>query len=75
VSDRFLVQADRQAVGVAIRVPGGFRFFSSAPQYFELEGRTYPKVRLLDREVAAIASRRKRANDNQEPDEPPPSAA
>ena len=42
MSDRFVVEADRRVVGVAVRVPGGFKFFSSDPHYLALEGKLVP---------------------------------
>jgi hypothetical protein len=47
MSDRFAIEANRRVVGVAVRAPGGFRFFSSDPAYFELEGKTYPHARAV----------------------------
>jgi hypothetical protein len=47
MSDRFLVEFDRRAVGVAVRVAGGFRFFASDLDFGALEGRIFPRVRSL----------------------------
>lgn len=55
MSDRFAVESDRRVVGVAVRAPGGFKFFSSEPAYFALEGRIFPRWRALARSVAKIA--------------------
>lgn len=52
MSDRFLVEFDRRAVGVALRVGGGFRFFASDPGFMPLEDRVFPRVRGLMRQVA-----------------------
>jgi hypothetical protein len=57
MSDSFAVEADRRVVGVAVRAPGGFKFFSSEPAYFVLEGRTFPRRRALARSVAEIAAK------------------
>lgn len=54
MSDRFVVEADRRVVGVAVRGPGGFRFFSSDPAYQGLEGRVFPRARAVARSVARI---------------------
>ena len=59
MSDRFVVEADRRVVGVAVRVAGGFRFFSSDPDFFPLEGRTFRKVRALLRRVGQLARSRR----------------
>lgn len=61
MSDRFAVEADRKVVGLAVRAPGGFKFFSSAPAYFTLEGRTFPRVRVLSHSVSQIARKLRRA--------------
>lgn len=51
MSDRFLVEFERRAVGVAVRVPGGFRFFASDPTFSALEGRVFRRVRAMMRHV------------------------
>lgn len=60
MSDRFAVEADRRVVGVAVRGPGGYRFFSSDPDFVGLESRTYPRARALARSVARLARARRR---------------
>jgi len=60
MSDRFAVEADRKVVGVAVRAPGGFRFFSSEPAYFALEGRIFPRARALVQSVAKFARKLRR---------------
>ncbi|TMJ20855.1 MAG: hypothetical protein E6G94_00300 [Alphaproteobacteria bacterium] len=60
MSDRFAVEADRRVVGVAVRAPGGFKFFSSEPAYFALEGRTFPRSRALAHSVSKIARKLRR---------------
>jgi hypothetical protein len=59
MSDRFVVEADRSAIGIAVRVKGGFRFFSSDPHYRALESRTFPKLRAIFARAAEIARTRK----------------
>jgi hypothetical protein len=63
MSLRFVVQADRETVGLAIRSPGGFRFYSSDQLYARLEGRVFASARALERSVARLAEslRRRRA--------------
>lgn len=51
MSDRFLIEYDRRAVGVAVRVPGGFRFFASDPAFSRIEGKIFARVRLLIAQV------------------------
>ena len=60
MSDHFAVEADRRVVGVAVRAPGGFKFFSSEPAYFELEGRTFSRSRALAHSVSKIAGKLRR---------------
>lgn len=62
MSDRFVVEADRRVVGVAVRSPGGFRFFSSDAAYARLEGRTFARARTLANSVARIARARRRSD-------------
>jgi len=58
-SQRFAVEFDRRTVGIAVRVPGGFMFFSSCGAFDQLDGRLFPRARALERELKKI-SRRKR---------------
>ena len=59
MSDRFVVEADRKVVGLAVRVPGGFKFFSSDPDFKEMEAETFPRARSMARRVAKIARARR----------------
>jgi hypothetical protein len=68
MQDRFVVEANRKVVGIGVRVPGGFRFFSSDPSFLPLEGRTFTKARSLVHKVAQFAKERlqkKRARTNE----------
>ncbi len=56
--DRFVVEANRKVVGIAVRVPGGFRFFSSDPDFHRLEAKMFPRARAIVRRVAEIAKAR-----------------
>ncbi len=68
MSERFVVEAERRPVGVAVRVPGGFKFFSSDPDYLEIEGETFPRAKTMARRVAEIArTRRGMSNEEQAP--------
>jgi hypothetical protein len=63
-SQRFAVEFDRRTVGVAVRVPGGFMFFSSSDRFESLDGRLFPRARVLERalrKVARAAERRRAA--------------
>lgn len=57
-SQRFAVEFDRRVVGVAVRVPGGFMFYSSAREFDELEGRLFPRARAMSRRLAEVATAR-----------------
>jgi hypothetical protein len=55
MSDRFVIEADRRVVGVAVRSPGGFKFFSSDRAFGRLNGRTFTRVRALTNAVAKVS--------------------
>ncbi|MCC2981194.1 hypothetical protein [Sphingomonas sp. IC4-52] len=57
--DRFLVEADRRPVGVAVRVPGGFRFFSSDPEFRAMDSKIFPRARALTSRVQQLARMRR----------------
>ncbi len=57
-SQRFAVEFDRRVVGVAVRVPGGFMFYSSDRDFDELEGRLFPRARAMSRRLAEVATAR-----------------
>lgn len=61
MSDRFVVEADRKVVGVAVRGRGGFKFFSSDPAYRGLENRTFRHAKAVARSVAEITRAQRRA--------------
>ena len=60
MSDHFVVHAEKRVVGIAVRVPGGFRFFTSDPDFKGLETHVFPKAKLIDRLVADVARGRRR---------------
>ncbi|MFC7499021.1 hypothetical protein ACFQRC_07275 [Enterovirga sp. GCM10030262] len=60
MSDRFVVEADRRVVGVAVRSAGGFRFFSSDAAYAGLEGRTFARAKALATSVAKVTRAQRR---------------
>lgn len=61
MSDRFVVEADRRVVGLAVRVPGGFKFFSSDPDFSAIEANTFPQAKSMAKRVAEIARARRLA--------------
>lgn len=60
MSDRFVIEADRSVVGIAVRGEGGFRFFTSNPHFKPLEGKTFRRARALRRDVEELAALRRR---------------
>jgi hypothetical protein len=57
VSDHFVVEANKITAGVAVRVPGGFRFFYSDPRFRRLDGQIFRKARTLVGRVRDLAHR------------------
>lgn len=51
----FVVEAGRKVVGLAVRVPGGFEFFSSDSDYRALEGKTFRRGRAIVHRAAQLA--------------------
>jgi hypothetical protein len=60
-TQRFAVEFDRRTVGIAVRVPGGFMFFSSVDKFDQLDGRLFPRARAIERQLAKVAARQPRA--------------
>jgi hypothetical protein len=61
--DRFLIESDGRVVGVAVRVRGGFMFFSSDPDLRELEAKIFPRAKSIGRRVAEFVRRKDASND------------
>ncbi|RYY26710.1 MAG: hypothetical protein EOP62_09735 [Sphingomonadales bacterium] len=57
--DRFVVEADKRVVGIAIRVCGGFRFVCSDPDFRSLDSKVFPRARALASDVADLARARR----------------
>lgn len=55
MSDRFVVEANRQTVGVAVRVAGGYQFFSSDPAFRHFENHVFPRVRAMQHQITKAA--------------------
>ncbi|MDE8652783.1 hypothetical protein [Novosphingobium album (ex Liu et al. 2023)] len=55
MSEHFIVEANKITAGVAVRVPGGFRFFHSDPRFQRLDGEVFRKARTLARKVRELA--------------------
>ena len=53
--DRFVVEAERRVVGIAIRVPGAFRFVASDPDFYSMDRKIFRRARLLVSRVTELA--------------------
>jgi len=63
ITQRFAVEFERRTVGIAVRVPGGFMFFSSNDDFEQLDGRLFPRARAIERQLRKVArARRGRAS-------------
>ncbi|HWU73218.1 MAG TPA: hypothetical protein VN137_07015 [Sphingomonas sp.] len=56
--DRFVVEADKRVVGIAMRVPGGFRFFCSDPDFRSLDHKLFRRAKGLVSRVVEFARAR-----------------
>lgn len=54
---RFAVELKRRTVGIAVRLAGGFVFYSSQKAFQELDGRTFARARDIERRLMEIAKR------------------
>ena len=52
---RYAVEFDRRVVGIAVRVPGGFLFFSSDDDFQALDGQMFPRARAISRRLEKLA--------------------
>ncbi len=57
MSDSFVVEINRQVVGVALRCQEGYRFFASDPRFNRLDRKTFKRARTLSAEVRRYAER------------------
>ena len=55
ITQRFTVEFDRRTVGIAVRVPGGFIFYSSDDRFEAVDGRMFPRARAIERELRKVA--------------------
>jgi hypothetical protein len=54
-SQRFAVEFDRRTVGIAVRVPGGFMFYSSNEDFDAIDGQLFPRARAIERQLRKVA--------------------
>lgn len=45
--DKFVVEAGKKVVGIAIRVRGGFQFHCSDPEFRSMDRKIFPRARVL----------------------------
>jgi hypothetical protein len=53
-NQRFAVEFDRRTVGVAVRVPGGFVFYTSDSRFDVMDGRVFRRARAIQRELKKV---------------------
>lgn len=58
MDDRFVVEADKKVVGIAVKVPGGYRFYSSDSDFLAMEGTTFPRAKAMAQRIAQIVKLR-----------------
>ena len=56
-TQRFAVEFDRRTVGIAVRFPGGFMFCASDDRFDEMDGRLFPRARVIERELKRVTQR------------------
>jgi hypothetical protein len=56
--ERFVVEADRKVVGIAVKDRGGFRFFASDKEYQDLDRILFPRAKMLANKVAQLGRKR-----------------
>jgi hypothetical protein len=54
MDEGFVIENGGRVVGVAVRVRGGFMFFSSDPDLNELEATVFRRAEMVTRRVAEI---------------------
>lgn len=65
MTGHFVIEANRTVVGVAVRVPGGFQFFSSDNDFRSLEGKVFRRARGLVHRAKQLALRLRRRRPEQ----------
>jgi hypothetical protein len=61
-TQRFAVEYERRTVGIAVRLAGGFVFYASDRAFDEMDGRTFPRARAIERQLRKVARRQEREN-------------
>jgi hypothetical protein len=60
VVQRFAVEFDHRTAGIAVRVPGGFMFYSGHDDFDELDGRLFGRARAIQRQLEKLVLKRRR---------------
>ena len=60
ITQRFAVEFDCRTVGIAVRVPGGFMFWSSDDRFDEMDGGLFRRARAIERQLSKVAKRHER---------------
>jgi len=61
IHQRYAVEFDRRTVGIAVRMAGGFIFYSSDDRFEELDGRLFRKARAIERALERTDKRNRKA--------------
>ena len=59
ITQRFAVEFDRRTVGIAVRVPGGFMFYTSDDRFGEMDGRIFRRARTIERALRKVSGRKR----------------
>ena len=59
-TQRFAVEFERRTVGIAVRVPGGFVFYSSDEDFMVMDGRIFPRARMIERQLKKLSKQHNR---------------
>lgn len=60
-TQRFAVEYNRRTVGIAVRVPGGFIFYSSDRDFDAMDGNLFPRAAAIEKRLRKIGKKRARA--------------
>jgi len=60
ITQRFAVEFERRTVGIAVRMRGGFIFYASDDRFNEMDGRVFPRARVIERQLKQVARKHAR---------------
>jgi len=58
---RFAVELKRRTVGIAVRLADGFVFYASDKRFEKLTGRTFARIRDIERQIQRLCAGQPRA--------------